>query len=411
MKDLFDEKEIASSGAFGWGMMMGGIEVVDASNYLVVSEQKIGNGSKGKDKQTLNTSLDDPASPPSSDDDEEDPFGDCDISDEEGDIMILEPGEKRPAKESNRSKVVDKNAGGDWEGELEKGEWDDSDDEDDEKAKFEPNVKKEKINKEKAKKEKINKEKAKKESTSDLPPPTPPHTLTPFEKKAKTLSTVSNLLQYHKTTTALQTKWQITCSGITLPYLVAHNFARLGYPSPMAIQAATLPSAILGRRDIVGAAPTGSGKTLCYGLSLVMGCLKDLESETELGDGMKALVLVPTRELAMQVTKEITEYCKVPDEKVLKELRGDSKKKKKKKKKKEPKLLETEGIVRVCAIVGGLSKEKQERVLKNKPEIVVATPGRLWELVSYRVWSLGFVLGSPMTLYCEEEKTYRVYIS
>ena len=53
MKDLFDEKEIASSGAFGWGMMMGGIEVVDASNYLVVSEQKIGNGSKGKDKQPL----------------------------------------------------------------------------------------------------------------------------------------------------------------------------------------------------------------------------------------------------------------------------------------------------------------------------------------------------------------------
>ena len=43
----------------------------------------------------------------------------------------------------------------------------------------------------------------------------------------------------------------------------------------------------------------------------------------------------------------------------------------------------TEGIVRVGTIVGGLSKEKQKRVLKNRPEIIVATPGRLWEMVSH----------------------------
>jgi len=150
----------------------------------------------------------------------------------------------------------------------------------------------------------------------------------------------------------------------------------------MAIQSATLPSAVLGRRDIVGAAPTGSGKTLCYGLSVVMGCLKDLINEVEDAGGMKALILVPTRELAMQVTKEISGYCKVPDEKLLCELRGDSKKKKKKNKKAE-KIIQTEGICRVGTIVGGLSKEKQERVLKSRPEIIVATPGRLWELVSY----------------------------
>ncbi|KAH8041576.1 hypothetical protein HPB51_017021 [Rhipicephalus microplus] len=65
---------------------------------------------------------------------------------------------------------------------------------------------------------------------------------------------------------------------------------------------------------------------------------------------LQALVLTPTRELAIQVTRHIQDVAKYTN-------------------------------VRIVNVVGGLSAEKQLRLLKRKPEIVVATPGRLWELV------------------------------
>lgn len=66
---------------------------------------------------------------------------------------------------------------------------------------------------------------------------------------------------------------------------------------------------------------------------------------------MYALILTPTRELAVQVKDHITDICKYTD-------------------------------INVALIVGGLAHEKQERILKKRPEIVVATPGRLWELIN-----------------------------
>jgi len=166
---------------------------------------------------------------------------------------------------------------------------------------------------------------------------------------------------------------------------------------PTKIQLESIPPAIEDQRDILGAAETGSGKTLAFAIPILNGILNarlsksisqssdsdsdsnsdlDLENENEpeilkldengLGcvavvnlssdnyvktqKKLWAIILVPTRELAMQVKNHIEDVAKYTD-------------------------------IHVAAIVGGLSSEKQERILKRGPEIVVATPGRLWELI------------------------------
>lgn len=145
----------------------------------------------------------------------------------------------------------------------------------------------------------------------------------------------------------MQTAWMVATGGVELHLTLCTSLLQQQFWTPTPIQAATLPAAILGRRNVVGAAPTGSGKTLAYLLPILQSLLTSDSSSRVL----QALILTPTRELALQVNRE----CDA--------LSGDSK---------------------TCAtIVGGLALAKQQRVLaKNKPPILVATPGRLWELVS-----------------------------
>ena len=164
--------------------------------------------------------------------------------------------------------------------------------------------------------------------------------------------------------TALQTSWSIQTS-ITLHETLAKGLYKLQYTYPTPIQAATLPAAILGRRDIVGAAPTGSGKTLSYGLPILQYLLDNVNVDVHPSntpvDGSKksliqkqplqALILTPTRELAIQVTSELTTVSM--------------------------------NIIKIGTIVGGFAEVKQRRTLeKIRPSVIVATPGRLWELVS-----------------------------
>ncbi|KAG1662273.1 hypothetical protein FOA52_002162 [Chlamydomonas sp. UWO 241] len=132
--------------------------------------------------------------------------------------------------------------------------------------------------------------------------------------------------------------------------------AALGFHSPTAIQAAVLPAAVVSRSDVIGAAQTGSGKTLAFGLPIIQVLLQEREALAAAGredphaGKLRALVLCPTRELALQVAQHLTEVSKPCG-------------------------------VRVAAIVGGLAQVKQERVLSLSPQVVVATPGRLWELM------------------------------
>ena len=126
---------------------------------------------------------------------------------------------------------------------------------------------------------------------------------------------------------------------------LAETLRRNGLTSPFPIQAAVLPDALAGR-DVLGRGRTGSGKTLAFGLPL----LTLLAGRRAQSRRPLALVLVPTRELAQQVTASLTPYAEV-----LK--------------------------LRVVTTVGGLSINPQAQALARGAEIVVATPGRLADLV------------------------------
>ena len=132
--------------------------------------------------------------------------------------------------------------------------------------------------------------------------------------------------------------------------------ADLGFEQPTPIQAAVLPAALGEGRDIIGAAETGSGKTLAFGLPILQRLMEEVQQRPAAAAsrneaGLRALVLCPTRELAMQVADHLGAAGR-------------------------------HSHVRVATIVGGMAPEKQLRVLSRAPEIVVATPGRLWELIS-----------------------------
>jgi len=175
----------------------------------------------------------------------------------------------------------------------------------------------------------------------------------------------------------LRISWSAACqNSIWLHPVLAYGLLEKKFAAPTPIQASTLPASILGRRNIVGAAPTGSGKTLAYALPILQFLLDEqdkekeedenkIKSSNENGDQaeiepqkpesksfLRALIMCPTRELALQVSKEIKETCK--------------------------------NQISVGTIVGGLAEQKQKRVLdKIRPSILVATPGRLWQLVSF----------------------------
>jgi superfamily II DNA/RNA helicase len=118
-----------------------------------------------------------------------------------------------------------------------------------------------------------------------------------------------------------------------------------GVTVPFPIQAATLPNALAGR-DVLGRGRTGSGKTLAFGLAL----LARLAGRRAEPRQPLALILVPTRELAQQVTDALTPYARP--------LR-----------------------LRIATVVGGLSINRQAAALRDGVEIVVATPGRLRDLI------------------------------
>uniref|UniRef100_A0A8D8TD24 ATP-dependent RNA helicase n=1 Tax=Cacopsylla melanoneura TaxID=428564 RepID=A0A8D8TD24_9HEMI len=163
---------------------------------------------------------------------------------------------------------------------------------------------------------------------------------------------------------------------LNIPESVVKALYEKGFKTPTKIQSLVLPSALLARKDIVGAAETGSGKTLAFGIPILAGIINRIENPTEEEDNnseleeeiddeesanktefverkrnkLYALILTPTRELAIQVQNHILDAAKYTP-------------------------------VKVACVVGGLSTEKQIRILNQSPHILVATPGRLWEFI------------------------------
>ena len=136
--------------------------------------------------------------------------------------------------------------------------------------------------------------------------------------------------------------------ALGLPPELMKTMTGLGVTEPFPIQAATLPNALAGR-DVLGRARTGSGKTLAFGLALLIRTA-GLRAESK---RPLALVLVPTRELAQQVSDALEPYAQTLN-------------------------------VRLATVVGGLSINRQSALLRTGAEVVIATPGRLADLVSRR---------------------------
>eukprot|EP00968_Pinguiococcus_pyrenoidosus_P028389 scaffold7816_cov296-Pinguiococcus_pyrenoidosus.AAC.1 len=155
----------------------------------------------------------------------------------------------------------------------------------------------------------------------------------------------------------LPAKWEGL--GVELHPTIVRGIVAAGFQAPTPIQAAVLPRALLFRQDVVGAAQTGSGKTLAFGIPLVHLLLEAKATQPAWFDTQspKALVLAPTRELAMQVTQH------------LRRIAGGAGSK------------ATTTSLQITPIVGGMAEQKQQRFLKMHPEVIVATPGRFWEMV------------------------------
>ncbi|MFF3309343.1 DEAD/DEAH box helicase [Streptomyces sp. NPDC002952] len=133
--------------------------------------------------------------------------------------------------------------------------------------------------------------------------------------------------------------------ALDMPAALTKTLAAQGVTEPFPIQAATLPNTLAGR-DVLGRGRTGSGKTLAFGLALLARTAgRRSEPRSPL-----ALVLVPTRELAQQVSDALTPYA-------------------------------TAVNLRMTVAVGGMSIGRQAGALRRGAEVLVATPGRLKDLI------------------------------
>ncbi len=146
--------------------------------------------------------------------------------------------------------------------------------------------------------------------------------------------------------------------GLSAPMIDA--LEREGIISPFPVQAATIPDALTGR-DVAGRARTGSGKTLAFGLPMLARV--DLAAPNK----PKALVLAPTRELAAQIRLDLAPYAKAMRRQVF-------------------------------AVFGGVRYTSQRDWLRKGVDVLVATPGRLEDLIDQRTVDL-----SQVKIVCVDE--------
>jgi ATP-dependent RNA helicase RhlE len=128
-----------------------------------------------------------------------------------------------------------------------------------------------------------------------------------------------------------------------------------GYSSPTPIQEEAIPH-ILNRRDLLGCAQTGTGKTAAFAIPMLQLLQEDKLKDPH-GSGIKALILTPTRELAIQIEESFAAYGKY---------------------------LRLSQLV----IFGGVSQQPQTNALRKGVDILIATPGRLLDLIEQRFINL-----------------------
>jgi ATP-dependent RNA helicase DDX24/MAK5 len=151
---------------------------------------------------------------------------------------------------------------------------------------------------------------------------------------------------------------------ILLHTLLYDALINLGFTRPTPIQEKAIPAALTNDCDIVGAAETGSGKTLAFVLPILNRILIDSYRQQEIDPSKmyqnrypSAMIIAPTRELALQIAKVLKDICER-----FKAFRPIS----------------------IVPVVGGMAEQKQRRLLgphSRPPDVVVGTPGRLCELI------------------------------
>ena len=145
-----------------------------------------------------------------------------------------------------------------------------------------------------------------------------------------------------------------------LPPLLSEALTERGYSTLTPVQEAVIASDAAGR-DLLVSAQTGSGKTVAFGIALAEGLLSEIRG-TPLTEKPLALVIAPTRELALQVSRELA-------------------------------WLYAKAGLRIATCVGGMDASKERRALRSGPAIVVGTPGRLRDHIERGSLDLSGLIG------------------
>ena len=141
---------------------------------------------------------------------------------------------------------------------------------------------------------------------------------------------------------------EMNFGGLSIAPKILDVLPKLGFKTPTSIQHKAIPAAIEGK-DIIGIAQTGTGKTLAFGIPLIQHILSNPKT--------KGLIILPTRELAIQV-----------DETIQKIGRGFG--------------------IKTAVLIGGTSIRMQVKEIYANPHIVIGTPGRINDLINQRILNL-----------------------
>ncbi|WP_405156759.1 DEAD/DEAH box helicase [Paenibacillus sp. FSL K6-0108] len=143
----------------------------------------------------------------------------------------------------------------------------------------------------------------------------------------------------------------MTFKDLNILPAILEGLNKANYTAPTPIQEQAIP-AVLAGRDLLGCAQTGTGKTAAFSVPIIQ-LLSEKSNGPKAARHIRSLILTPTRELAIQISDNIKAYSRYTD-------------------------------IRCAAIVGGVSQKVQERALNQGADIIIATPGRLIDLVNQK---------------------------
>ncbi|MBU1151553.1 DEAD/DEAH box helicase, partial [Patescibacteria group bacterium] len=145
-----------------------------------------------------------------------------------------------------------------------------------------------------------------------------------------------------------------TFKDLGLNPMILQAIEEIGFEKPTPIQEKTIPHLINSKVDLIGLAQTGTGKTAAFSLPIIQQLSNN-------DDQVQALILCPTRELAIQITKDIDSFIKYSPS------------------------------VSVVAVFGGERIDKQIQAMRKRPQIVVGTPGRVNDMIKRRILKIEFL--------------------